>query len=151
MQWAEVQGLEQAGAGGVGHDALAVGEADVAGQLLPSAGGVDPHHRRPGQGRRAQPEQVLGDVVEQHPHVEGAGTAQSHRHRRPPFALGHHLAPGPCVVAEQQADSVVVAASGQQRTHRGRVGRDRVRCRWVVRLRDFRHYPCSGPGRTIGA
>ena len=65
----EVEALEEPGARVVGHEELAVGEADVAGQLLAPPGGVDPDHGRPGQGGGSQPEQVLRHVVEQDPDV----------------------------------------------------------------------------------
>ena len=87
----EVEAVEERGARLVGHEELAVGEADVAGQLLAASGGVDPDHRGARQRGGAQPQEVLRDVVEQHADVERSRPAQRRCQRTSSAALGHDL------------------------------------------------------------
>jgi hypothetical protein len=67
----EVETLEERQSGAVGDQQPTVGAADVLGQGLAPACRVDPHHHRPGQGGSTQPEEVLGDVGEEDPDVQG--------------------------------------------------------------------------------
>ena len=114
----EVETLEQGRVLGIGEHGRAVTVADVAGQLLAPAGGVDADDDPLAQRRRAEEEHVLGNVVEQHADVparqreavEPGGT----RARLP-----HHLAPRPPPVVGDQARVVVAGPLAEQ-------GRDRL-------------------------
>ncbi len=65
----EVQAGQQRQVGAFGDQQRAVGMADVAGELRPATGGIDPGDRGPGECRRAQPQRILGHIAEQHPEV----------------------------------------------------------------------------------
>ena len=56
----------------VGDDQFAIAVADVGGQFGAAAGRIDPDDRRAGEGGGTDPEEVLGDVLEQHADVERA-------------------------------------------------------------------------------
>ncbi len=119
----EIETGEQVGARAIGDDDLAVGEADVAGQFFAAPGGVDPDDGGAAQRRATQPEEVVGSVVEEHADVERTGTAQTSGQRGAAVALGHHLAPRPRAVLEENAGSVVLGPGPQEVGHRlGGVG-----------------------------
>ena len=99
----EVEPVEQRGVVGVGDHELAVGVADVAGELVAATGVVDADDRGAGQRGAEQGEQVVGGVVEQHADVERARSASADAsHRAMAVAAGDDLAPGPRVVARHR-------------------------------------------------
>ncbi len=98
----------------VGDDQLAVGVADVASQLGAAPRRVDADDRRARERGAAEPEQVLGHVLEQHADVERAGGSPSQCHRGPHPTGAHDLGPGVGVVLEAQTDARVVGARREQ-------------------------------------
>ena len=81
---------------GLGDHQRHVGVGEVAGQVRTLTGVVDTHDGAAGQACAGQGEEVVGRVVEQHPHVRGRAGGQSLDEQvRPPAGLGHELAMGP--------------------------------------------------------
>jgi hypothetical protein len=110
---AEIEPVEQPHVAGLGHDELAVGVPDVAGQLLPAPRRVDADDDIAGQRRRAQPHRELRDVVEQHAGVRRELRIEGRVEIR--GALGARprvLRPRPRVVLEAQRRMVAVAGPG---------------------------------------
>ena len=68
--------LDQREVGRVGDQELALGVGQVADQLVAPVGGVGADHHGAGQGRRLEPEDELGHVVEQDGDVEGTVLAR---------------------------------------------------------------------------
>ena len=116
----DVEAVEELCPGGVGDDQVAVGEDDVAGELGAAAGGVDPHHGGAGQRGGAEPEEVFGDVVEKHAHMERSRCAQGDGQGGAPAALGHDVAPRPRGGAGVQTGPVVVRPGHEQVGHGAR-------------------------------
>ena len=114
----EVEAVEECTAGTVGHEQLAVGESDVAGELLAASGGVDPYDGGPGERGATQPQEVLRDVVEKDPDVERAGLSQRRGEVGSATALAHHLSPRPGLVVEVQARAWVMLSGLKKVRHR---------------------------------
>jgi len=110
--------VEQRAVPGVGHHQLAVGVGHQPGQLGPPVGVVDADHRHPAERRRAEPEEVVRDVVEQHPDVRWTPHIdQLAPEREPAAALGDQLAPAPGAVLEDQRGAVALRPAGQLGGH----------------------------------
>ena len=86
----------------ISHQPPAIRRLNVIGQFGPAAGGVDPDHHRTTQRRGGQPEDELGHIVEQHPHVRPAGTGHGGQQRRPRGRLPGKLGIAPGRVLEQE-------------------------------------------------
>ncbi len=125
----DVETVEELGPGLVGDDQLAVGEDDVAGQLGPAPGGVDPDHGGTAQRGGTEPEQVLGDVVEEDADMERPRYPKGVGQGGAPVALGHDLAPRPGGVVGMQAGPVVVGPGQEQAGHGARRCPDAVLAR----------------------
>ncbi len=94
----EVVPLDQLAVGGGGDQQLTLGVGEVTGELVAPVGRIPAHHDRPGQRRPAHPEHVLGHVVHQQGHVEGARAAEAEQQGRP-LGLGpDHVGVGPGAV-----------------------------------------------------
>ena len=72
----EIEAGELLHTGAVGHDELTVDVPDLGFELLAATGGVDPHDRRAGQRRAAEPEDEFRGVLEQDPDVKGTRLPQ---------------------------------------------------------------------------
>jgi len=81
---------------------------EVAGQLVAPVGRVRPDHHRADEGGRLEPEDELGNVVEQHGHVEGAVDPLRPEPSRALSRPGHHFGVGQPELAGQEAEPVVV-------------------------------------------
>ncbi|GAA3839015.1 hypothetical protein GCM10022206_91580 [Streptomyces chiangmaiensis] len=104
----EVEPVQQREEGALGDQDAALGVQDVSGQLRPAASGVDPGDGRTREGRRAQPQRILGRVVQQHPEVRlGARREQIGEQRRPGRRARRHLVPGERPTLEPQPRPVV--------------------------------------------
>ena len=99
---AEVEAVEQREELPLGHDELAVGVADVGGELGAAPRRVDAHHRGPRHRARAEPEAQLGHVLEEEADVERPRPAQRQRERGARRRRGGVLVPRPPFVLEQQ-------------------------------------------------
>ena len=102
---------------------------------------VEPDHRGAGQCRTTQREEVFGDVVGQHGHVEGPLGAPASQHEVGPAAALDEvvlMGPDPVLTDDRRTGghARVGGVSGQQLGHA--VGRERSRpergARWVCRL-----------------
>jgi hypothetical protein len=102
----------------VGDDQLAVGMADVVGQLVAPPGRVDPHRGGAHQGGAGDPEQEFGHIVEEDADVEGAGPALGQRHRRPDSSGVDELGPRIALGLEQQCRVVVTGPGPQEAGNR---------------------------------
>ena len=80
----------------------------VAGQLVAPMGRVGPDDHGAHQRGRLEPEDELGDVVEQHGHVEGAVDPLGPEPGRPLGGPGHHLGVGQAQLARHETEVVVV-------------------------------------------
>ena len=80
----------------------------VAGQLVAPVRRVGPDHHGAGQGGRLEPEDELGDVVEQHGHVEGPVGPSCMQPGRPLGRRRHDLGVGQPEVAGHEAELGVV-------------------------------------------
>ncbi|GHA70434.1 hypothetical protein GCM10010305_11010 [Streptomyces termitum] len=101
------QAVEERQVGALGDEDPAGGVGDVAGEFGAAPGGVDPGGGGPREGRRAEPERVLGGVVEQEAEVRLAPRPGRHQVREQGGAGGG--AGGGLVVGE---DAVLVAQPG---------------------------------------
>ena len=109
------RGRRGGGTTGIDDDQLAVGVADVGGQLGAPAGRVDADHHRSRQRRAGEQEQVLGGVLRQDAEVERAGRVTGGLEPRGSGrCLGQHLPPGPRPTLEQEADAVVVGPQAHE-------------------------------------
>ena len=77
--------------GRVRDEELALGVREVAHQFVPAVGRVGPDHDSAGEGRRLEPEDELGHVVEHDRDVEGTVLAGRLQPGRPLCGAGHHL------------------------------------------------------------
>ena len=129
---AEIGIADQGQACPIGHDQLAVGQADVAGDLLDRTRRVDADDRRTGERRGSDPEEVLGHVLEAHPDVERARAPHALRQVGPPGTRLDHLAPRPALVGEQQTRVRVTGArpSGRRGSPDTSPGRTTAPFRW---------------------
>ena len=123
----QVEVVEQAGRRGVGDDQLAVGVADVGGQLGAPPGRVDADHRRPGERRaRRAGTGTRGCSPSSTPTWNGrVGSRAASSHAARADASASTSRPGPRPTLEQEADAVVVGPQAHE------LGRGR---RWI-RLR----------------
>ena len=80
----------------------------VAGELVAPMGRVGPDDHRAHQRGRLEPEDELGDVVEQHGHVERAVDPLGPEPGRPLGRPGHHLGVGQAQLARHETEMVVV-------------------------------------------
>ncbi len=104
---AEVLALDELQVGAVGHQKLTARETQLAGQGGTGVRGVGPDVDRTGERTRAQPEEMLRDVVQQHTDVGRSGDAAAGPPCGAPGCLGDHGAPGPLRVLVAQAGGVV--------------------------------------------
>src|SRR6202042_3058013 len=70
LRYTGVETVDQGSMDGVGDDDLAVGVANVSGQLRPSPGRIDTHDHSAGQRRRPQEKEIVGSVVEKDSDME---------------------------------------------------------------------------------
>ena len=91
----EVEPVEQVGVGRVDDEHLAVGVGDVPGQLGAPAGRVDADDRGAGEGRGAEPVDVLGDVVGEDADVQGTRSPLGQEQRGALGGGGGGLGPRP--------------------------------------------------------
>ncbi len=87
---------------------------EVAGQFVAPVGRIATDQHRAGQGGRAHPEHVLGDVVEQQGHVERSGLPEGLQHGGPVGLGSHDLVVGPAAIGEEQARPVVAGPLADQ-------------------------------------
>ena len=108
---AEVEAVDEVRLGGVGDQELAVGVADVGGQLLAAAGRVHAHDHRSGESGGGQEEEVLGRVLQQDTDVERSGPAPLLEQCSPGAGFGDDLPPRPLPALEAEPDVVVLDPS----------------------------------------
>ena len=100
--------------GAVSDDQLAIGVADVVGELATAPGRVDTHRAGAHQGRAGDPEQEFRDVVEEDADVEGPLTAEGESQPRPDAGGVDELRPGVALVLEEKCRVVVTGPRPQQ-------------------------------------
>ena len=118
---AGVDPIEERRVAPFGHQQLALGVGDVAGQLRAPPGRVDADDDRARDRRRAEPDGELRDVVEQDAHVERARPAQLLEQGGALRTRGHVLGVAPRPVLEQDGGVLVGGAGADElgdRRHR---------------------------------
>jgi hypothetical protein len=110
----DVEAVEQRRQRVLRDDELAVGVADVAGQLLAPPSGVDADDAGAAQRSGTEEEHVLGDVLEQHADVDGTVDPQRLEHLRSRRGRSHDGIPGPRLVLVPQPDVRVAQGSDEQ-------------------------------------
>ncbi len=95
----------------LGHQELALGVREVAGQLVAPMGRVGPDDHGAHRRGRFEPEDEFGNVVEQHGHVKGAVHPLRPEPGRPLRRPRHHLGMGQAQFARDKAEMVVVGPS----------------------------------------
>ncbi len=100
--------LDEGEVGRLGHHELALGVRQVAGQFVAPMGRIGPDDHGAHQRGGLQPEDELGDVVEQHGHVERSVDPVRPEPGRPLGRPAHHVGVGQPEVARHETQMVVV-------------------------------------------
>ncbi|KOU66445.1 hypothetical protein ADK57_18605 [Streptomyces sp. MMG1533] len=129
----KVQAGEEWQVGALGDQDPALGVQDVAGEFWAATGGVDAGDGASGEGGGAQPQRVLGGVVEQEPDMR-TGRQEVGQQGRPGRGTGRHLVvgehPPPLSASLERGDPhlapqsrpVVTPPVGDEFGHRARLG-----------------------------